>query len=413
MSTERFKELIKRYHAGSLTQSEWRELSVILSSGLYEDWLAPDMQRTFEAMQSHERWDETVKQEVWNNIIAQSDASGTSYANPPQVTPRRSFPGGWLRYAAIILLALSLVVYYLLSSVKENEPGLVASDTDLQTDIAPGGDKATLRLSDGTVVTLHSMDEGPIALEGNSSIVKLSDGQIVYQASGLPGGEEMMNTMMTPRGGQYRLVLQDGTRVWLNAASSITYPVIFMGDQRRVSVTGEAYFEVARDNHRPFMVDINNNSRVEVLGTHFNINSYQDEGMVRATLLEGSVRVDVAGLEAVVLKPGQQAQLTVSQTPMGAPAMESLKLNVVSNADVDKVMAWKNGFFDFEGADVKMLMRQLSRWYDIEVMYEDDIPEGKFRGKMDRGLTLSQALEILSESEVPYRLEGRRLIITR
>ncbi len=430
MATERFKELINRYRAGTLTQSEWEEFSAILSSGIYKDWITADMQRTFEKMKTHPLWNEELKQQVWNSIKPSPERSGEAdYSNSSRPARTLPFLRTWVRYAAVLLLAFGFVVYYLLIPAEKGEQVPVSAETATQTDIVPGGDRATLQLSDGTVITLHTTTEGTIAREGNSSIVKLADGQIAYNMKGPSGGEEMVNTMTTPRGGQYRLILQDGTKVWLNAASSITYPAIFVGRQRRVSITGEAYFEVARDKDKPFIVDIDSSSSVEVVGTSFNINNYNDESVVKTTLLEGRVKLNVTGLETVVLNPGQQAQVTVAQTSLqqlnsggirqerlsvaGRETRQARKLDVISNADLDKVMAWKNGFFDFEGADLKMLMRQLSRWYDIEVVYEGDIPEGKFRGKMDRGLTLSQTLKILSESEVGYRLEGRRLIITQ
>lgn len=263
-------------------------------------------------------------------------------------------------------------------------------------DIPPGGNKAVLTLSDGTTITLDSAADGVLAQQGASSIEKRDKGEIVYHVKGLPDGKIMTNTMTTPRGGQYHMVLSDGTKVWLNASSSITYPTAFTGAARNISVSGEAYFEVAKDPAKPFTVDIEGRSSVRVLGTSFNINSYANEGSIKTTLFQGSVQVNAS----VTLRPGQQVIQAV-----GNP------LVVSSHIDLDQVMAWKNGLFDLEGADVRTVMRQIERWYDITVRYEGKVADIHFRGKLDRGVSLSGIMKILPELGIRSRLEGRTLII--
>ena len=205
-------------------------------------------------------------------------------------------------------------------------------------------------------------------------------------------------------------MLPDGTKVWLNAASSLTYPVSFTGTERRVSVKGEAYFEVTENKARPFIVDIGSGSSIEVLGTHFNVNSYADEGVVQTTLLEGSIKVSrrITGrqADAVVIKPGQQARQTVT-----ADIPDGERLQVVEKVNLEKVMAWKNGIFYFQDAGLLQVMRQLERWYDIDVQFTGKVPVLRINGKMDRGLTLQEVLEFLTKLEVHSTLEGRTLIV--
>jgi ferric-dicitrate binding protein FerR (iron transport regulator) len=208
--------------------------------------------------------------------------------------------------------------------------------------------------------------------------------------------------MTTPKGRQFQVTLPDGTNVWLNAASSVRYPTSFTGNERRVEVTGEAYFEVVKNAAKPFIVEVNNKAAVEVLGTSFNINAYGDERSVRATLLSGSIRVGVpfAGRKkAVVLAPGQQAEVAGTQ------------ITVAENQDADKILAWKNGLFNFDGADLEEVMRQLERWYNIEVVYENGIPHTRFIGEMSRQIALTDLLDILKRTEVDFRVEGRKLIV--
>ena len=300
---------------------------------------------------------------------------------------------GWA--AAILILALGSGAYLWLTHRTVSAPLSV-----VKNDVAPGGNRATLTLSDGTVVPLDSAASGAIARQGNTSVVKLGGGRISY--NGRPGDADgsLMNTLHTPRGGQYQLTLPDGTRVWLNAASSITYPVAFIGKDRTVQISGEAYLEVAANKDKPFIVKVEGGSAIEVLGTHFNVNSYSDENSVKTTLLEGSIKVTAGPNAAVTLKPGQQAQLTMQH------------LSVDNSADTEKVLAWKNGLFDFDGASLQEVLRQLSRWYDVDVVYEKGVPNIQFEGEISRNIQLSDLLKVLARAEVKFRIEeGHRLVV--
>jgi ferric-dicitrate binding protein FerR (iron transport regulator) len=238
----------------------------------------------------------------------------------------------------------------------------------------------------------------------------------------------------TPKGRQFSLLLPDGTQVWLNAASSIRYPTTFTEGQRRVEVSGEVYFEIARNTKMPFRASVNNKAEVEVLGTHFNVNAYENEEYINTTLLEGSIKVQAGGAaqpgnndssqvaspdrpdphpaqpSSVILKPGQQALMQVGETTQ--PAMKAQPGITVVDADIDQVMAWKNGAFNFNGASLEEVMRQLERWYDIEVIYEKGVPDIRIGGELSRDVSLAGLLKGLKESKVRFRIEeGHRLVV--
>jgi ferric-dicitrate binding protein FerR (iron transport regulator) len=210
------------------------------------------------------------------------------------------------------------------------------------------------------------------------------------------------------------VVLPDGTKVWLNAASSLRYPTAFSGKKRQIAITGEAYFEVAKDKAKPFFIKINNEAVIEVLGTNFNVNAYEDEASINTTLLEGSIRVEAlgtlrgrpAGRNAVILQPGQQGQIAAGQKT------GQRQIKVIKDADIEKVMAWKNGAFNFNNASLEEVMRQLERWYDIQVVYENGIPDIHFGGELSRGVSLADLIKALKDSEIHFRIEeGRRLVV--
>lgn len=336
----------------------------------------------------------------------------------------------WLRYAAVLLLLLGTGVYFWNRQLTIDNGQLTIEGTG-KNDIAPGRDGAILTLADGTQLVLDSLGNGVVATQ-NGARVLLQNGQLAYDLTGKAAGEIQYNTMTTPKGRQFSVVLPDGTRVWLNAASSLRYPTAFNGKERQVMITGEAYFEVAKDKAKPFFVKINNEATVEVLGTSFNVYAYEDEASINTTLIEGSVVVSYNrqqegltdqqtqlgrdGDQPVILKPGQQAQIVLPAVVVssGRQPSSSPKMKVINNADIDKVMAWKNGLFNFEGASLREVMQQLERWYDIEVVYMTDIPPITFWGKISRNVTLQGVLRGLEAAEVHFRMEeGRRLVVMR
>ncbi len=311
---------------------------------------------------------------------------------------RRVIPLKRIAIAASVI-GLLLVSVFLLSD-KIGKRGIAKTEIDQQrfkNDVLPGGNKATLTLADGSTIVLDDAQNGTLAQQGNSKIIKL-DGKLSYDPTNKNSREIVYNTISTPKGGQYQLELPDGSQVWLNATSSIHFPTSFIGTERRIEVTGEAYFEITRNPNMPFIVSVNN-AEIQVLGTHFNVNAYSDEDNVKTTLLEGSVKFVNDG-NTNILKPGQQAQLTKERTT-----------KVVSNVDVDEVVAWKNGMFDFDNANIETVMRQLSRWYDVEIEYKgknDDL----FIAEMRRNINLSDALKALElTGKVKFDIQGKKIIV--
>ncbi|MDR6568256.1 FecR family protein [Chitinophaga ginsengisegetis] len=307
---------------------------------------------------------------------------------------------GW---AAAILILLGAGAYFYTTSKKTGKD-FVKGKAISTPGILPGSNKALLTLSDGTTIPLDSAARGAIAQQGSASIVKTANDEIIYDARGLSQGEVMMNTMSTPRGGQYRLTLPDGTTVWLNAASAVTFPAAFTGNNRKVKVSGEVYMEVAKNAKMPFIVDVDGKAIVEVLGTSFNINSYTDEGAIATTLVEGRVKVlsaNAAPSGGVTLRPGQQA---LQQHNIAT-------ITVNANANLEQVLAWKNGIFSFTGKSFSSVMKDVERWYDIQVRYEGAIPTRKLKGEMDRGVQLTDLIRFLRGFGLHVELKDRTLII--
>ena len=299
--------------------------------------------------------------------------------------------------AAIIGLLLAATFLFMDKNKVTGTATLDKTEHRFKDDVSPGSDKAILTLADGSTIALDNAQNGTLAQQGNAKIIKL-DGKLFYDQTNKNSAEVVYNTISTPKGGQYQLELPDGSLAWLNASSSIYFPTSFIEKERRVQVTGEAYFEVARNRNKPFIVGINN-SEIQVLGTHFNINSYNDEDDMRTTLAEGSVKF-VNGSTTSMLKPGQQSQLAKDGS-----------VKVVNDVDVERVVAWKNGLFDFENAGIETVMRQLSRWYDVDVEYKgatDDL----FIAEMPRKIKLSDALKALElTGKVRFDIEGRKIIV--
>jgi transmembrane sensor len=278
----------------------------------------------------------------------------------------------------------------------------------LKNDVAPGGNKAILTLADGSSIVLDSASNGTLGQQGNIKIIKLDNGLLAYSVNGkqlTENDEAFYNTISTPRGGQYQITLADGTMVWLNAASSIRFPVLFTGTQRKVEITGEVYFEVAKNKTMPFKVKATS-SEIEVLGTHFNVNAYEDEATTKTTLLEGSIKVSttsfVSNTQTIkFLQPGQQAS-----------SSNDGKINILSNADLEETMAWKNGRFQFKSADLKLMLRQIARWYDVDVEYRGNV-DLHFTGQLTRNENVSKVFEKLAlTNEVHFKIEGRRIIVS-
>ena len=320
----------------------------------------------------------------------------------------RRYRLGW---AAAIFLFISAGGYLLYHNLSSGTTEMTKNDRPLSGDAAPGTTKAILTLADGSQIILDSARSGQLAVQGRTSVqnnhgVVTYDGGISGEAQ-KPAPELLYNTLTTSRGEQSpTLTLSDGTKVWLNALSSIRFPVAFTGNSRTVEITGEVFFEVARNPSKPFHVTTKGMD-VEVLGTQFNINAYSDEPDMRTTLVEGKVKVEIRGesivhqqktAQSVILERGQQALVNGGISMIEAP-------------DIEQVMAWKSGQFDFNHASLQTVLRQLSRWYDIDVKFEGSIPDRSFQGRINRDQNLSQVIRMLEYLGVKFRIEGKTLVV--
>ena len=307
------------------------------------------------------------------------------------------------RLTAAAILILLIGSYFIFSTQqKTNTISSATAKPLLKNDITPpASNKATLILADGKTIELDSSANGTLAVQGKINIVKQNDGLIAY--TGKPGDKISYNTLTVPRGSKpMKLLLADGSEVWLNVASSVTYPTAFVGRERRVEVTGEVYFEVAKNKEMPFIVKkLNDDVEVKVLGTHFNVNTYEDEQDIKITLLEGAVNVS-KGNTGALLKPGEQARVSRAD-----------KISIMSNEDIEEVMAWKNGRFYFDGADIKTIMRQVEKWYNVDIAYEATIPYS-FVAKISRNVNVSDLFKILELTDlVHFRIEGNKITVMK
>jgi len=417
--TRSLQELFEAWHAGTTSGAEQEEFLRLLALPENKEQALQLIRQAIEADPAD--GDELSLpagrlQLILQSIIA-SDPESIPADDP--VVPARTIKLRWFRYAAAIAaILLSSAVLYLTVWKKDGSGKELTSISAIR----PGADRAVLKLSDGREILLDSAMKGSLAKDGNVLISKNADGEIVYDARNAAGDDVTINTMTTPKGGQFQLVLPDGTKVWLNAASSLRYPTAFNEDKRIVEMNGEAYFEVKKDPSRPFFVRINGQAEVQVTGTSFNINSYADEPSINTTLIEGSVKlvpdmnagdISAGGDKAVSLVPGLQARITHTE-PAGRGAVATVD---IGKADIEKVTAWKNGMFNFEGSKLKDAMRQLARWYDIEVVYDDAVlkkgmQNALLMGGISRSLSLADVLEVLGVLGLHFKMEeGRKLVL--
>ncbi|KAA2241661.1 DUF4974 domain-containing protein [Chitinophaga agrisoli] len=391
MEKQRLFYLLSAHAAGRLTEEERQELAAFAM----DPAMADDFQRQLAAMMEEAPEGQEQIGEEWKTVF-----TAVIDADKARDEERRRIPSffhRW-RWAAVLIPLMIAVAYFLVPGKKATVP---SNTQAIAADIAPGRNGAVLTLADGSQVVLDSLGNGVIATQKGAQVM-LNSGQLSYAPSHKGEGTDY-NMITTPKGRQFKLVLPDGTGVWLNAASSLRFPTSFTGKARVIDVTGEAYFEVARNANMPFYVNVNGHTRVEVLGTRFNINAYKNEQHINTTLVAGSVRVAAGtGGASVLLKPGQQAQ-------SGGQTEGAIK--VVNNADIEKIIAWKDGLFNFNGVSLREVMRQLERWYDIEVVYEKNVPDISFYGKMTKDVSLNGLLIGLQKSEVHLRIEGRKLIV--
>ena len=316
----------------------------------------------------------------------------------------------WKRSRIIAAASILLLMFVGLASYYVTKNLSTATSYQSQADVLPGKEGAILTLSNGQTIVLEGLGDGIVTNQNGASVVMEKNTLIYDDEESLQPDEVAYNMVSTQRGRQFSIILSDGTKVWLNSASSLRYPSVFKGKERNVQIAGEAYFEVARNEEKPFKVKVNQQASVEVLGTSFNISAYSDDNTSNTTLIEGRVKVyysDPTHQKSVVLNPGQQAK--VLQSPSGnASSTSSIQ---VTEVDLSQVTAWKNGLFNFNEKKLKEVMKQLSRWYDIDVVYEDDVADIEFWGETSRNLNLSEVLHLLKKSGVNFRIEQNRKLI--
>lgn len=380
----RLDYLFRKYFDKTASPEERAELAKLVDESGREEELFSSFTGVWEEYKGE---GEIIKseraEEMLTNILGQTPA------------PAKVVRFGWKRVAvaAVLLFAALAAVWLLLPKHPATQP--VVSAPVVPLNIPPGSNGAILTLDNGQRVVLDSAHNGVVAQQGAVQVTKKGD-KLVYEGRSATEGETVYNTISTPRGKQYpNLVLADGTKVWLDAGSSIRFPVTLAGAERRVEVSGQVWFDVFHDAKRPFKV-LAGGVEISDIGTQFNVNAYKEEEGTRVTLLQGAVRIG-----DVMLRPGQQARV-----PSGG------RVEVKNDVDVEQVMAWKNGFFYFKDADIQTVMRQLSRWYDVDVVYEGKADSETFTGKIGRGLTLRDLLDGLAKTRVHYHIDsGNKLVI--
>ncbi len=368
MEEDFYKELVGRYLDKQLSEEELQVFFHLLDEGKLQPYLLQSMDE--DLVEAEEETLIPIRR--WN------------YLKP------------LYRGVAAVLIASLAIVGYL---YRNNDVATTTTIQQVRLDtVAPGGNNAILTLANGKRIVLNDASNGTLATDSGFSIRKEKDGLLVFNSANSPQtAEKQYNSIETPKGGIYQVVLPDGSKVWLNSASSITFPTHFDGNERKVSIKGEAYFDVAHNKKAPFKV-LTEGQEIQVLGTKFNVNAYTDEPSTKTTLIEGSVKVNVSG-KSLLLSPGYQ-----SIKDGGRPLY-------VQRADIGSAIAWKEGFFQFDRVDIQTLMRQLSRWYDIEIEYKGEIPKDEFVGKIKRSENINTILEILRYGKVKFELKERKLII--
>lgn len=381
MSNQKALALLQKYLDGKATIEE---------KALIDKWysLPENIEDGMAASDLH-----AVKEKLYQQIVSELNNKETI------IIPfyKRSF----FRVAAsvAILLLVSIGAFFIYNNKnKHTEVAKVEKANPENSDVAPGGNKAVLTLADGSTIILDNAANGSLAEQGKTQIIKLDDGQLSYNIEGV-ASEVVYNIISTPRGGQYQLTLADGSKVWLNAASTLRFPASFVGKERKVELMGEGYFEVAKNTAMPFKVGLENGVEVEVLGTHFNVMSYGDDEQIKTTLVEGKVKI-LNGSSHVVLSPNQQAKFIKSNK----------SLLIDKDADVNKAIAWKNGLFDFDNDNIVDILRQLSRWYDVQIQYVGNMKAQYYSGSIRRQVNISQVLFMLEQAGgVEFKIKGREI----
>jgi ferric-dicitrate binding protein FerR (iron transport regulator) len=391
MKNNRLSQLFDLYHKGEASKEETDELMNLL-----EDLPDEEVSNILAERWNNMEADKVLFADDIREKIALKLQPAEAVGSPVVRSIRGLRSPAFLRMvaAAVIIFLVSISIFLMKQGSKSNE--ITEHKKPFTNDIKPGSEKAILTLADGKQIVLDSVSNGDIAQQGGIKVIKI-DGQLTYDQQN-DSREILYNTITTPKGGQYQLELADGSKVWLNAASSLRFPTSFPGITRDVELTGEGYFEVAHNTKQPFHVKVNQVD-IEVLGTKFNINSYSDEPSIKTTLLQGKVKVN-NGNNTVYLKPGTQAVLK-----------EGENIKIISDIDMDEVVAWKNGYFLFNSADLATIMRQASRWYNVTITYRGNVTE-TFSGNLTRYENISKLLKILEATgKVSFEINDKEIIV--
>jgi transmembrane sensor len=416
----RLKYLLEKYLANSCSYSEMEELLGAVKDGSGEAAL----HATLEAFWQEARWQKPSPDVDSVGLYRAIILREGEISRRRRLRKRRM---ARYRMAGLAALLALLFATYLVTVLRKGSgmrvTTVVATGNRFKNDVKPGGNRAVLVLASGQSIVLDSAGSGMLAVQGGMKVIKLNNGQLQYRAGGDGKADSapVYNMVTTPRGGQYELILQDGTKVWLNSESSLRFPTAFMGKERSVELSGEAYFEVAPHAVNPFKIymlhqdsiDIRDRKEIDVLGTSFNVMAYDEEKVVRTTLLEGAIRVGDESIKRM-LKPGQQAEWSAFAEASAGEAEAAGKIRVNDDADLDAAVAWKNGFFSFDRSDIRTIMRQLSRWYDLKVIYNNVAGIGKqkeFWGGIQKDLPLTEVLKILEKSGVEFYVDGNNVIV--
>lgn len=389
-TNQRLQQLLNGYLLETITDADRNELWDYLNNPVCEGQIKDLISVSFDQQNEGLEIEEKKQQELLNYIYTQEKADS------PKIIKRSLWPR-MVAAASIVLVAVAGLYYY--TSNKDT-----AQHSVYANDVGPGKNGATLTLANGRKIRLNDAVNGELSNEAGVSIRKTKDGRVYYEVASAyttqPGNDGAVNTLSTSNGETYQVRLSDGSLVFLNAASSLKFPTSFARlKERRVEIFGEAYFEIAKDKAHPFIVK-NAKQDVEVLGTHFNINAYDDEPSVKTTLLEGSIRIS-RDQQTKVLRPGEQA-------------VNDNKSLIVNEVDTEKAVAWKNSKFVFDDENIESVMRKLSRWYNVEVVYQDNVTDRTFTGSISRYDKISKILDKITYIEaVHFKVEGRRITVMK
>jgi transmembrane sensor len=417
-SDSRLEYLMERYFNKDCSEAERQELFRLIDGGEHNAAIKAWMDGSVSRLSEQHQLGTSASKQILEAILGEGDVPVIPITVEPQQEMAGHYQGWraaqrWWAAAAVLLLLAGGSYWWIIRPFREPMSGQLVSGPASPRKIGPGGYKATLTLGNGAQILLDSAHDGALAQQGHVKIIKSNNRELSYlpaaggRQTAAPEGVSdatgspvpVYNTLSTPNGGQYQLTLPDGSQAWLNAASSIKYPTEFRGKERAVEITGEVYFEIAGNERMPFHVRADG-ADIHVLGTHFNVSAYPDDDFLKATLVEGRI-LFTQGLHQRILHPGEQAVVSRG----------SDQFTVKEDVDLDEAVAWKNGFFQFSRADLKTVMRAFSRWYGVRVVYEAGTFPQQFGGKIQRDLTLQDALDVLQKSQVHFKIQGNTLTV--